>query len=147
MWTILQLDNHDKYDNTTRVSVLKLVTLWRAIKRDISKIMSMKSDQTERSHKIIINCKKRVLWRLEELINIRLSFGTNDKWEDILVQALQKIHMSKHWKNRGDYNLELQELIWSNRNDLSPCAITFLQTFMRVIARVPLWWVNTPFIP
>lgn len=148
MWNIHAISEHPNFDGR-RIVVKKLITLWRTIKRNISKILASQWDSTERSKKLISQYKERVLLALEEVNKIRqserLKHANDDTWAQILQDALKGVHAWKRIYTQQEQT-EIEELLSMDTNDTTHTGVLFAQAFMRIIARILPQHQNIPFI-
>ncbi len=152
--------------NETRIITKKILCIGNALKKDISKLMKLSSndDQSPLLLAVIKKNKAKILHRLQGLSRIRdnTKIENEEHWREILHNAL--MHVYRHSNDNESYqnNIDLltsisqsdidhqndiKTLTCIDQNDTSETGIHFLQEYMRIVARIPRDQIYSAFKP
>ena len=141
--TISHISDHPEFVDTMIVA-RQILRLGNAVKRDISRMLAYwKVEPTPKTHELIWNCRKRIFERLEKVSKIREQKKIDENWwNDILKWALTQVY--KH-TDSAEFQKKFHTLLMMDSYDNSKTGIYFLQTYMRIVARIPEDKINLPF--
>ncbi len=170
---VVPIRSNNQYDET-RIITKKILCIGNALKKDISKLIKLSSNENPNSQTIefIKKNKIKILNRLEGLSRIRdnTKIENEEQWRQILHNAL--LHVYKHSTDNEmyqsnidiftsiqapnmyqyqipneEYEQDINRLVRIDEDDVSETGIYFLQEYMRIVARIPRDQIFSPFKP
>lgn len=170
---VVPIRSNNQYDET-RIITKKILCIGNALKKDISKLIKLSSNENPSPQiiELIKRNKSKILHRSEGLSRIRdnTKIDNEEQWRQILHNAL--VHVYKHSTESGieqdtihiftsiqelniynyqilgeGYKHAIDRLVSIDQHDVSETGIYFLQEYMRIVARIPSEQIYSAFKP